>query len=74
MEKWKICVVVGAMWGLISLITLSGGTWRNPLILDLLRNSQQIEETGTTHHPPLRFSGTSNDNSTTHMKSTWLYH
>lgn len=33
MEKWEICAVVGAMWGLISLITLSGGIWRNPLIL-----------------------------------------
>ncbi len=42
--------------------------------IDLLQNSQQMEETGTTPYPPLRFSGTSNDNSTTHMKSTLLYH
>ena len=32
MEKWKIGTVVGAVWGLISLITLSRGTWLNPLI------------------------------------------
>ena len=32
MKKWKIGTVVGAVWGLISLITLSGGTWLNPLI------------------------------------------
>ncbi|KAF5412143.1 MAG: hypothetical protein C5S38_08685 [Candidatus Methanophagaceae archaeon] len=32
MKKWKIGTVVGAVWGLISLITLSGGSWLNPLI------------------------------------------
>ena len=32
MKKWTLGAVVGAVWGLISLIILSGGTWLNPLI------------------------------------------
>ena len=32
MKKWTLGAVVGAVWGLISLITLSGGTWLNPTI------------------------------------------
>ena len=30
--KWKVGAIIGAIWGLISLIILSGGTWLNPLI------------------------------------------
>ncbi len=32
MKKWKAGAVVGAVWGLISLITLSGGIWLDPII------------------------------------------
>jgi len=32
MKKWKVCAIIGGIWGLLSLITLSGGTWLNPLI------------------------------------------
>ena len=32
MKKWTLGAVVGAVWGLISLIILSGGTWLNPTI------------------------------------------
>ena len=31
-EKWKVGAIIGAIWGLISLITLSGGIWLNPLV------------------------------------------
>ena len=32
MGKWKVGAITGAVWGLISLVTLSGGIWLNPLI------------------------------------------
>jgi len=32
MGKWKVGAITGAVWGLISLATLSGGIWLNPLI------------------------------------------
>jgi len=32
MKKWEIGAIIGAIWGLLSLITLSGGFWLNPLI------------------------------------------
>ncbi len=32
MNKWKIGAIIGAIWGLLSLITLSGGFWLNPLM------------------------------------------
>ena len=32
MKKWKIGTIVGGIWALSSLITLSGGAWLNPLI------------------------------------------
>ena len=33
MKKWKIGALIGGIWGLSSLITLSGGDfWLNPLI------------------------------------------
>lgn len=32
MDKWKIGAIIGGIWGLTSLITLSGGIWFNPLI------------------------------------------
>lgn len=31
-EKRKVGAITGAVWGLISLVTLSGGIWLNPLI------------------------------------------
>ena len=32
MKRWEIGAIIGAVWGLLSLITLSGGIWLNPLI------------------------------------------
>jgi len=33
MKKWEIGAIIGAIWGLISLKTLSGGVWLDPLRL-----------------------------------------
>jgi len=32
MKKWKIGSIIGGIWGLTSIIILSGGVWLNPLI------------------------------------------
>ena len=32
MKNWKIGSIIGGIWGLTSIITLSGGMWLNPLI------------------------------------------
>jgi len=32
MKSWKLGSIIGGIWGVTSIITLSGGMWLNPLI------------------------------------------